>query len=399
MKTPEEVVADIERRVKNNWAAILTGTAEVPVWPHALPIGAQTSAALAVDFAAAARLVQTWRAWAAGRGLQLRCTNRRVSGTDQELPTHVLVPDLDTAVRVVGGEWPDRIARGRQRAAVLAARYPHLTRPASTLAAAAKLSDVDFDLLCRAADWFADHDAAGLTPRQVPIPGLHSKWLNTRQALVRELAGVEGLGLLPDHPARIHFTYLDPTHRAAGGRVHDSASVGDRVRLPYRLQVVIISENKDTAIHFPELPGGVSVEGVGTGGGTAAAVDWITTAPRVFYWGDMDADGLEILNGFRAAGVPAESILMDPATYDAWERFGTDVDKNGKPLGPRPARPVPYLTDVERTLYEQLISPSWTRHRRVEQERIPLSVALEHVLGARPLSASLDQPAVSGAPL
>ena len=281
------------------------------------------------------------------------------------------------------GEWPGRIARARTRAAVLTDRYGHLTAPDRTLTAVDKLTDVDFDLLCRAADWFTRHDATGLTPRQVPIAGLHAKWLNTRHALIRELAGVEDLRLLPPHPPRIHFTYLDPTHRAAGGRLHDSATVGDRIALPYRPQVVIISENKDTAIHCPPLPGGVSVEGVGRGGATVAAFDWITAAARVVYWGDMDADGLEILDGFRAAGVPAVSILMDPDAYGAWERFGTNVDQYGKPLGPRPAWPVPHLTDPERTLYGQLIAPDWRRHRRVKQERIPLDVALARVHSAR----------------
>jgi hypothetical protein len=94
------------------------------------------------------------------------------------------------------------------------------------------------------------------------------------------------------------------------------------------------------------------------------------------------ADGLEILDGFRAAGVPATSILMDPAAYDVWERYGVNVDQHGKPLGPRPARPVPHLTDAERVLYHRLISPDWTRHRRIEQERIPLSVALALVMAA-----------------
>jgi hypothetical protein len=41
---------------------------------------------------------------------------------------------------------------------------------------------------------------------------------------------------------------------------------------------------------------------------------------------------------------------------------------------------VPHLTEAERALYHRLISPDWTGHRRVEQERIPLSVALEQVL-------------------
>ncbi|CRK61951.1 FIG005429: hypothetical protein [Alloactinosynnema sp. L-07] len=261
----------------------------------------------------------------------------------------------------------------------MARRYPHLTQPARVLVAVDGLSDVDFDLLCRAADWFAVNDATGLTPRQVPIAGMHAKWLNTRQALVMDLAGVENLRLAPAHPARIHFTYLDPAHRSAGGRRYDSATVGDRVPLSYQPEIVIISENKDTAIHFPELAGGLSVEGVGRGGGTAAAFDWITGAPRVFYWGDMDADGLEILDGFRAAGVPARSILMDQNTYESWEQFGTSLDRHGKPLGPRTARPVPHLTETERALYHQIISPNWTRHRRIEQERIPLSEALAQV--------------------
>jgi hypothetical protein len=379
MRTPEQLLADVERRLKNTWAAALAGTETAPVWPHAFPVGELTSAELATDFPATMRQVAAWRDWEAQHGTRLTYRTRRVSGTDQELPTHVHVPDLDIAARLCAGEWPDRLARGRQRSAFLADRYRHLTKPDRTLAAVDKLSDVDFDLLCRAADWFAAHDATGLTPRQVPIAGLHAKWLNTRQALVRDLAGVEDLQLAPRHPARLHFTYLDPSHRAAGGRVHDSATVGDRVQLPYRPEVVIISENKDTAIHFPQVPAGVSVEGVGRGGGTAAAFEWIARAPRVIYWGDMDADGLEILDGFRAAGVPAMSFLMDPATYEAWERFGTNLDPQGKPLGPRPPRPVPHLTDAERALYHQLISPNWTRHRRIEQERIPLSVALEQV--------------------
>ena len=380
MKTPEQLLAAVAQRVRNTWAATLAGTAAAPAWPHEFAIGELSSAELAADFPAAMQLVTDWRAWAARSGVAPRYRERRVSGTPQELPTHLTVPDLDTAIRLCGGEWPDRIATARARAAVLADRYPHLLAPDRTLAAVEKLSDVDFDLLCRAADWFADHDAAGFTPRQVPIPGMHAKWLNTRQALVRELAGVADLRLAPPHAPRIHFTYLDPAHRAGGGRLHDSATVGDAVALPYQPAVVVISENKDTAIHFPPVPGGISVEGVGSGGGTVAAFDWITGAPHVIYWGDMDADGLEILDGFRAAGVPAVSILMDLATYDTWERFGTNVDKSGRPLGPRPPRAVPHLTDVERCLYHQLISPDWARHRRVEQERIPLPLAARHLL-------------------
>jgi hypothetical protein len=144
---------------------------------------------------------------------------------------------------------------------------------------------------------------------------------------------------------------------------------------------VIISENKDTAINFPPVPGGVTFEGDGTGGGTFATFGWITGAPHVLYWGDMDADGLEILDGFRRAGVPATSILMDPATYDAWERFGyrRRQERQAARSAPAAGRAAAH---AERALYHQRILTGWPRHRRVEQERIPLQAALEQVLMA-----------------
>lgn len=102
---------------------------------------------------------------------------------------------------------------------------------------------------------------------------------------VQALTGIDDLGLLPGHPPRIHFTYLDPGHLGAGGRVHDSATTGDSFRPAYQPEIVVFSENKDTAIHFPPLAGGISVEGVGKDGKTPASFPWIRDAPVLVYWG------------------------------------------------------------------------------------------------------------------
>jgi hypothetical protein len=408
MKTPDQILADVERRLLNTWARCVADPAdpaspsvEMPEptslstdppaeqdggpstpWPHAFPLGQLPSTRLAADFTAAADLAATWRAWSSAHGTSLRTRTRRVHNTDQQLPTHLIVADVDQAARLCGSRWLQRLERGRQRVALLAGRFPHLAEVgllSGTVAAVDELSDVDFDLLSRAGVWFASHDATGLTPRQVPIEGLHAKWLNNRLGLIRRLSARDELGLLPTHPPRVHFTYLDPAHLAAGARRHDSATIGDRALPAYRPRVVVISENKDTAIHFPELDGGVSVEGVGRGGATIAALPWLTAAEHIFYWGDMDADGLEILNEFRAAGIPATSLFMDVSAFAQWERFGTNVDVRGRPLQARTPRPVPFLTEPEADLYQCLTSDDWSRHRRVEQERIPLDVAVSAV--------------------
>ncbi len=379
MKTLKELLDDIERRLSRTWADVLTGT-ELSSWPHQFPLGQPTSKQLGASFETFAASVREWRQWSAEHGLQVSWRPRRVHGTPQELPTHVAVDDLECAARLCGGVWAQRLDRARRRHALLAERYPHVSASSSVLRSAEALSELDFTLLCRAADWFAVHDATGLTPRQVPIEGMHAKWLNTRQALVRELAGIYELRLLPPHPARIHFTYLDPTYRGRGGRIHDSATVGDVTAFAYVPRVVIISENKDTAIHMPPLADAISVEGVGKGGGTAAAFGWIRDAEHVLYWGDMDVDGFEILDGFRAAGVPARSLLMDMDAYCAWELYGTNTDPKGQPLKAVTPRALAHLTDDERALYTCLAAEIWHRYRRVEQERIPLAEAHARIL-------------------
>jgi hypothetical protein len=209
---------------------------------------------------------------------------------------------------------------------------------------------------------------------------VHAKWLNTHHRLVALLAGKDNLQLLPRHPPRIHFTYLDPTHRAAGGRRHDSTTVGDTMTPAYQPTVIVISENKDTALHFPAVRGGISVEGEGFGASAIASITWIRACPQLFYWGDLDAAGFAILDGFREAGLAVESLLMSREDYEAYERFGTPIDARGNTIPPGRRRTLPHLIEDEARLYGCLTDPAWQRHRRIEQEKIPLGVARDVLL-------------------
>lgn len=375
MKTPDAVLADMRRRLDRTWAMDVAGTSVS--WPHRFAIGAPRKLQLEEDWNSTYQpLIRHWRDWAKTMPVTLHTEPRRVHTTVQDIPTHIEVAALSTAAQIVGGDWPRRIDRARERLALIVQRFPAAGGLDRVLKTVDSYSEVDFKLLMTVADWFRTNDATGLTPRQVPVPGIHAKWLNTRHALTAELAGHETLGLLPRHPARIHFTYLDPAHLAAGKRKHDSATVGDCFFPAYRPELVIISENKDTAIHFPPLANAIAVEGDGFGGKTAGAFPWLIEAPRLYYWGDIDRQGYEILNGWRSDGVPVESILMDLTTYETFEPYGTNTDRNGDPLWPSAPKQLPHLSPDEGTVYHRLLDPRWAGHRRIEQERIPLQVAV-----------------------
>lgn len=379
--TPAELVRSVENRLKTRWVNDLTSPDPTSSWPHRFPIGLASVAQDDLqsrweDVHQPAMLM--WRDWAHERGLAVIEKPRRVWSLTQDLPTHIEVASIDEAARLLAGEWPTRLERSRHRLAVIQQRFPGCDY-ATAVRAVDGYSDLDFDLLLTVAEWYLEDPsraAAGVTPRQVPLPGVHAKWLQSHTAGVQALTGLADLGVLPRHPPRIHFTYLDPSHRSTGKRWHDSATVGDTFAPAYRPTVVVISENKDTAIHFPALPGGIAVEGDGFGGKTAAALSWLAQAPHLFYWGDIDAHGYEILDGYRADGLRVTSILMDLTTYVAYERYGTNTDRNGAPLKPGTPKCLSHLTDAERAVYETLLDAAHAGHRRVEQERIPLNEAL-----------------------
>lgn len=377
MKDPEDVLNDVAARLRRTWADTVVGAP----WASEFRLGTSdlTGRRLAESWPDVHRYALVWEAWmeTAGDGVRLGRRAVTVHRTHQAVPAALLVDSADTAARLLGEEWVDRLARGRARHAVLAAQFPEREDAAALLRSVDAYSDVDFDLLCRTATWFRGPHPSGLTARQVPVEGIGTKWLGHHEAVVRRLAGTDSLGLERGRPPRVHLTYLDPAHLGAGGRRHDVATVGDIDAVAYRPRVVLISENRDTAQLFPPVAGGIAIEGEGRGAATVAALPWVCEAAIIWYWGDMDADGLEILNGFRAAGLPARSLFMDVPSYERWERYGVDHNHRRGPIGPRAPRDVGHLEPAELELYLALCSLEWSRHRRIEQERIPLAAALE----------------------
>ena len=139
----------------------------------------------------------------------------------------------------------------------------------------------------------------------------------------------------------------------------------------------IIVENKDTYQAIPTTEHAICIFGSGHAATRIKTLlPWLTTTPNIIYWGDMDADGLEILSELRETGITCDSILMDTNAYKTYEPYGTKLDTKNKPLKTRTPKPTPKLTSNERNLYEQLCTGKNTTYLRIEQERIPINDAI-----------------------
>ncbi|PNU19712.1 hypothetical protein C2E25_10990 [Geothermobacter hydrogeniphilus] len=384
MKFPEDVRALLQRRFKaqqKNWLAEEPADAG-SVWPMSIALGRPTEK----EGLENPERVRGWiRAWQDWRGVgQLLWIERRwrVLG-NQRLPERLV---LDNPQEVA--TWVDeseRWQRARCRHVVMTERWPQLgsvlPRYFSVLA---DYAEGDFRRLLSMLAWLIDHPETQLYPRQIPLAGIDSKWLEARGSLlgnllavVRQQASEESdfftLTGLRRPPRLLRLRLLDPELRRRVGGLEDiSAPAKQLAQLNFAPQTVFIVENLQTGLAFSDLPGAVVIMGLGYGVDDLGGLPWLEGA-ACFYWGDIDTHGLAILGRARRYLPQLQSLLMDRQTLlrnrDLWV----------KEERPHAAPEISCLTLPEQSLYRGLKNHEWGQNVRLEQERIAWDSAWDKI--------------------
>ncbi|WP_020663074.1 Wadjet anti-phage system protein JetD domain-containing protein [Amycolatopsis benzoatilytica] len=397
---PEDAVAVALRKVERKWAEAVCaelGIGDQVTFTVPLRPGVSTGKAVEqLGHAAWHQWHMQWRTFSnqLPDGVELirkAVTVQRVAG---DFPA-TLVADLDgvvsLAARMPAGTEPPIVDVDRARALASALRAASAILTPGTLRAVYRLRTADVDVLLSAVTWLHQHpDASAWTLRQLPVPGMHTKWLDTHGVLLREVAGRDVRDEVRPRLTVAHLTYVDPDHAALGRRRHDAWTTGDVHDIAYQPRLVLVVENRDSRLWFPPMRDTIVVEGGGKAASALLAnVPWIRAADHVVYWGDIDADGYAILDQFRATlaapapdGAPARpvsSILMDATDLHHYAQHGVNHDKAGRPIKPSPEI-LPHLTEAENTAYNTVATAGPTPFRRIEQEAIPLTHAATRLL-------------------
>jgi hypothetical protein len=370
LRSPDAVRAELTRRFQRHRRTWLRGDGE---WPLLLPLGEPTAKEAMDHGPVVQQWTSAWQAWQ-GQGAVIWTERRFPLLGAQRWPTHLSLADAASVAAWIGEQARWRRATERYRATV--ARWPvladHLTRLFEVMA---DYDPADFDRLIGLIGWLAAHPRSGLFPRQLPISGLHSKWLEPRKGMIRDLAAaLQGLVLptadfyqvcgLRAPPQTVRLRLLDAALRdQVGGLDYVTAPIGELERLNVRVRTVLIVENLQTGLALPDLPGTVAIMALGYSVDVLGRLPWVQSAQR-FYWGDIDTHGLAILSRARGHVDRLESLLMDDATLlrhrDLW----------GVEQTPSTDRALPHLTEAERRLYQDLQEQRWGPNVRLEQERI-----------------------------
>jgi len=278
----------------------------------------------------------------------------------------------------------------------------------------ATYDEADFARLLALLDWFFENPRSGLYLRQLPVPGIDTKWVDLkRRGLVADLVRrITSLPLTvppdlgPDEveqsghdvasaaeldeirldfydicglrrpPSKLHLLVLCPDLRARVGGLRDIvAPVDELAKLSISPVCAFISENKDTGLSLPDIPGTVAFIKLGNAVSLLGQMPWLRELPAL-YWGDVDTYGFSILAQARKTLGNVRSLMMDLETLEAHR--DRVVEEHQQVTNVDHA----LLTTQELATYEGLLKGTWWTQMRLEQERIDWSYALTKILAA-----------------
>ena len=395
MRQPDEVAASLWARFDHDYPDWARGRG---TWPMRIPLKPPTSTERSADPVACHTWAELWDHYT-GPGTIERSTLRFPTGL-HPMPKTLILDNPLTAASAHPSAKETWIRCGERltqlQRAFPKARFDRIIRRLTEM-------DVDeFRRLVATVTWLDANPTSGLMLRQLPIGGVDTKWLGRNKGLVLALLGDtddpadEAADETADGPAsarmRLHerlglrvppdliqVAVLDPELRSMiGGMRHFAASVDDLNASGLRPRTVVILENKETGYAITsDLSGTVVFHGAGFSIVNYARVTWIRNAPKVIYWGDIDAPGLQFVSNLRSRGVAARTILMDLATLDRYRHLAV--------TGAGPVRhDLPNLEPPEQKLYTHLVQHAADHGTGLllEQERIPWPHAYQQLIDA-----------------
>ncbi|WP_408016206.1 DUF3322 domain-containing protein [Rhodococcus artemisiae] len=329
-------------------------------------------AAVANDPDAVVAWVRSWHAYPGPGTVEWELRRWRSFGR-QEVPVRLVLRGASEIAEASGRtlEWRTVTARRQHLAEALAPGTSTLaTAIASTHSKWLELDEENFARLVAVVRWFSDNPGSGMFIRQLPIPGVDTKWVSrhrgTVEALLEGVRGDRDLGVRA-LPRMCDVAVCDRSLLPSAPRIF-ATSIDELSSLPLKPSTTLVLENKEGLHALPHLPSTVAVHGGGYSVHELATVPWLA-ASDVVYWGDLDTHGFAILDRFRQHLPHVRSLLMDSSTIERWGELAVPESS--------PATHIPqHLTEHEHNALARVQSG----RLRIEQERLPWPYVVEYLV-------------------
>ena len=307
--------------------------------------------------------------------------NFRRSGA-HELPDAIEFESVEDYLHCTGKkkEW----VRFQESYQLLSRHIPELKAWALANPTLLCSASTDWNSMIKICKYFLSNPRPDLYIRQLPVE-VHTKFIEDNSYMLQSLLDflipmhirnttqkkfAERYYLKHDEPL-IRIRILDKSLAIGNGMMDISIRLSDFEKIEWACKNVLVAENKMNFLTLPHLTSSIAIW---SGGGFNVSylrnVQWLNTK-SIYYWGDIDEHGFQILHQIRSYFSQTKSIMMDIDTFEKFQDFAGEGKKNA-------ATTLFNLTNGEALLYQSL-KKRFTGNR-LEQEKIPQDYVEEQMI-------------------
>ncbi len=308
-----------------------------------------------------------------GSGYQVKTVEQSFQRTGtHELPDSIVFETIEDYIAFAGKkkEWHLFLSNYDK----IKTNIPQLTDWALQHCLHLTESHVNWTDILKVCRYFMDNPRPELYLRQLPIP-IHTKFIEENESVIQSLLDfliphhirdnsrkrfAERYFLRYDEPL-IRIRILDVQLKSFSNFFDITIPLSDFEKIDLPAKKVLIAENK---MNFLTLPKASDTVAIWSGGGFNISylknAAWLLNKD-IFYWGDIDEHGFQILHQLRTYYPQTRSVMMDGNTFKQFVEFAVAGahNKSGQ---------LSLLNDEESKLFNQLKSID---KNRLEQEKIP----------------------------
>ena len=312
-----------------------------------------------------------------GYTIEWKTIKTKLLGT-QDLPSRIMFETADDYERFL--QKIKEVADFRKDVAQISEKFPKLQHwiekhPQKVIEYSGDWGDIG-----KVLDYFSKNPQPQLYIRELPIE-VHTKFIEQHKIVIGELLNVVIEDYVntneKDFEKRYNLRYDEPLVRIKlldrtlatkffNGMDDITIPVSQFLKLHIPITKAFVVENKVNFLTFPPVANSIVIWGRGYGVAPIKDSELLKNIDLI-YWGDLDAQGFEILSQFRSYFAHVKSLLMDKATFDYYfEKERGTPSKISVKLN---------LTTEEEELYQYIKVNNY----RLEQEKIPQRYVIEQL--------------------
>lgn len=308
-----------------------------------------------------------------GTGYLIKTAGRSFRRTGMhELPDSIEFETIDDYLHFTGKKKEWKLFQKNYK--IVTENLPQLKEWITDNAVLLTLDNINWNDIVKVCQYFIQTPRPNLYLRQLPIQ-IHTKFIEEHTTVIQSLLDflipghirnkeqkrlAERYFLNHDEPL-IRIRTLDEKLSIYHGITDISIRLSDFEQTSWDCKTVLITENKMNFLTLPFMPSTISIW---SGGGFNVSylrnADWLKNK-RIYYWGDIDEHGFQILHQIRSYYPQIESVMMDRSTFETFQDFAVIGERNK-------AIQLHLLNEEESALYQLLKEKE---RNRLEQEKIP----------------------------